>query len=86
MVQESNCSHTSLQTLTLPVMLKHNGRQVAITLCYEGPIRRFPLQREATGKHVFCILPLKAELVAADYGLRTDGLIALSLWRVLFPH
>ena len=24
--------------------------------------------------------------MAADYGLRTDGLPALSLWRVLFPH
>ena len=28
----------------------------------------------------------EAELVAAGYGLRTDGLLALSLWRVLFPH
>jgi hypothetical protein len=28
----------------------------------------------------------EAELVAADYGLRTDGLPALSLWRVLSPH
>ena len=25
-------------------------------------------------------------LVAADYSLRTDGLLALSLWRVWFPH
>ena len=29
---------------------------------------------------------LEAELVAADFGLRTDGLRSLSLWRVLFPH
>ncbi len=29
---------------------------------------------------------LEAELVAADFGLRTDGLLALSLWRVLFPR
>ena len=28
----------------------------------------------------------EAELVAADYGLRTDGLPSLSLWRVFFPH
>ena len=28
----------------------------------------------------------EAELVAADYGLRTFGLPALSLWRVLCPH
>ena len=25
-------------------------------------------------------------MVAADFGLRTDGLPSLSLWRVLFPH
>ncbi len=24
--------------------------------------------------------------MAADFGLRTDGLLALSLWRVLFLH
>ena len=24
--------------------------------------------------------------MAADYGLRTDGLLALRLWRALFPH
>ena len=24
--------------------------------------------------------------MASDYGLRTDGLLALSLWRALFPH
>ena len=28
----------------------------------------------------------EAEFVAADYGLRTDGLLALSLRRVLLPH
>ena len=27
----------------------------------------------------------EAELVAADFGLRTDGLPSLSLWRALFP-
>ena len=29
---------------------------------------------------------LEAELVAADFGMRADGLLALSLWRMLFPH
>ena len=28
----------------------------------------------------------EAELVATDFGLRTDGLPSLSLWRVLFPR
>ena len=32
------------------------------------------------------MLPLAAEFMAADYGLRTDGRPALSVWRVLFPH
>ena len=29
---------------------------------------------------------LESEFVAADFGLRTDGLPSLSLWRALFPH
>ncbi len=65
------------------VMLEHNDRQVAITrdmraqriisyICRE--------QKAVMSSHS----TLESELVAADYGLRTDGLLAFSLWRVLF--
>ena len=66
-------------------MLKHSGIQVAITPSYEGPIHRCPFLLGAKGKHV-AHSTLEAEFVAADYGLRTDGLLALSVWRVLFLH
>ena len=48
-----------------------------------GPHTSFPIS--AASKRQTCVShsTLEAELVAADYGLRT---IALSLWRVLFPH
>ena len=51
-----------------------------------GPHKSFPIS--AGSKRQACVSHStpEAELVAADYGLRTDGLLALSLWRVLFPH
>jgi len=51
-----------------------------------GPNTSFPIS--AGSKRQTCVSHStpEAELVAADYGLRTDGLPALSLWRVLFPH
>ena len=51
-----------------------------------GPNTSFPIS--AGSKRQTCVSHStpEAELVAADYGLRTDGLPALSLWRVLFLH
>ena len=51
-----------------------------------GPNTSFPIS--AGSKRESCVShsTSEPELVAADYGLRTDGLLALSLWRVLFPH
>jgi hypothetical protein len=46
----------------------------------------FPIY--AGGKRQYCVAHStpEAELEATDFGLRTDGLPALSLWRVIFPH
>ena len=51
-----------------------------------GPNSSFPIS--AGSKRQSCVSHSapEAELVAADFGLRTDGLPSLSLWRVLFPH
>ena len=51
-----------------------------------GPNTSFPFA--AGSKRQSCVSQYtpEVELVAADYGLRTDGLPALSLWRVLSPH
>ena len=51
-----------------------------------GPNTSFPISAGSKMKACVSHSTPEAELVAADYGLRTDGLLALSLWRVLFPH
>ena len=51
-----------------------------------GPHTSFPISAGSNRQTCVSHSTLEAEFVAADYGLRTDGLIALSLWRMLFPH
>ena len=48
-----------------------------------GPNSSFPMT--AGSKRQSYSTP-EVGLVAADFGLRTDGLPSFSLWRVLFPH
>ena len=51
-----------------------------------GPISSFPISAGSKRQSCESHSTPEAELVAADFGLRTDGLPSLSLWRVLFPH
>ena len=67
-------------------MLKRNGRQVAITPSYEGHIHRFRFRPEATGKHVFRILPQKLSWLQRIKVCVLMVCLRLSLWRLLFPH
>ena len=46
----------------------------------------FPISAGSKIQSCVSHFTLEAELVAAHFGLRTDGLLALSLWRALFPH
>ncbi|MFM7988021.1 MAG: hypothetical protein ACKPKO_52775, partial [Candidatus Fonsibacter sp.] len=51
-----------------------------------GPHTAFPIS--AGSKRQTCVSHStpEAESFAADFGLRTDGLLSLSLWQVLCPH
>ncbi|MFM7983728.1 MAG: hypothetical protein ACKPKO_30835, partial [Candidatus Fonsibacter sp.] len=51
-----------------------------------GPNTSFPIS--AGSKRQSCVSHStpEAEIVAADFRLRTDGLPSLSLWRVVFHH
>ena len=51
-----------------------------------GPNSSFPILAGSTRPTCASHSTPDAEMVAADFSLRTDGLPSLSLWRVLFPH
>ena len=51
-----------------------------------GPNSSFPITVGSNRHTCVAHATPEAELVAADFGLRTDWLPSLSWWRVLFPH
>ncbi|MFM7987362.1 MAG: hypothetical protein ACKPKO_49420, partial [Candidatus Fonsibacter sp.] len=51
-----------------------------------GPHTSFPISAGSKIQSCVSHSTPEAELVAADFGLRTDGLPSLILWQVLFPH
>ena len=55
-------------------------------LCLQGPDTRFPLQGQTKKQGCVSHSTPEAEIVAADFALRTVGIPALSLWEVILQR
>ena len=86
MIRESNYSHISLPMPIFAGDLETQRSTSGFYSVIRGPNSSFP--SSVGSKRQTCVShsTSEAELVAAVFGLRTDGLPSLSLWRALFPH
>ena len=57
-----------------------------VYLCLEGPDTRFPLQGQSKRQTCVSHSTPEAEIVAADFALRTIGIPALSLWETILQR
>ena len=80
----TNYCHTSMPMHVFAGDIDTQRSTSGLYSVVRGPNSSFPIS--AGSKRQSCVShsTLEAELVAADFGLRTDGLPSLSLWRVLF--
>ena len=86
MIQSISYTHTSLPTLILRGGVETQWSTSGYYSVVRGPNSSLSISAGSKRQTSLSQSTLEAELVAADFGLRTGGLPSLSLWSVIFPH